>query len=147
MLCRYINLKDALLTHLLTVEKSGGGNSGVLNDGQLESILENIQNDDWYPSFEDKLTHLMFSVCKYHCFADGNKRIAIVLGFEFLLINGYYYALTNFMRDMENISYHVAAGNIDKDLLGRIISLRLSGMEEDESLKLEIYNAIKDDER
>ncbi|HOD17749.1 MAG TPA: type II toxin-antitoxin system death-on-curing family toxin [Candidatus Cloacimonadota bacterium] len=144
MLCRYINLKEALLTHKLTIEKSGGGNSGVLNDGQLDSILENIQNDDWYPTFEEKLTHLIFSVCKCHCFADGNKRIAIVLGFEFLLINGYYFAMTNFLEDMENISYHVAAGNIDKDLLGRIISARLSGKEDDESLKLDIINATTD---
>lgn len=48
---------------------------------------------------------------------------------------------------MENISHNVAAGNIDKGLLHRIISARLSGEEESESLKLEIYNAFKDDER
>ena len=48
---------------------------------------------------------------------------------------------------MENISYHVAAGNIGKELLHKIICALLEGTEEDESLKLEIYNAIKDDER
>ena len=32
-----------------------------------------------YPTFESKLTHLFFCVCKFHCFADGNKRLAITL--------------------------------------------------------------------
>ena len=47
---------------------------------------------------------------------------------------------------MENISYHVAAGKINKDLLLRIITALFDGKEEDESLKLEIYNAIREDE-
>ena len=37
---------------------------------------------------------------------------------------------------MENISYHVVAGNIGKELLHKIICALLEGTEEDESLKL-----------
>ena len=40
-----------------------------------------------YPTFESKLTHLFFCVCKFHCFADGNKRLAITLSAQFLLLN------------------------------------------------------------
>lgn len=47
---------------------------------------------------------------------------------------------------MENISYHVAAGNIDKDLLHEIISAVISGDLNDEGLKLKILNAISGDE-
>ena len=44
---------------------------------------------------------------------------------------------------MENISYHVAAGKIGKDLLLKIIIAIINGTyESDESLKLEIYNTI-----
>lgn len=147
MTIRYIELEHAIETHNLTVDVSGGGEKGLINPGQLESVLEHIKNDDYYPSFEDKLTHLVWGACKFHCFMDGNKRIAISLGAEFLLLNGYVFIAGKFIRYMENISYHVAAGNIAKDLLHRLICALLDGKEEDESLKLEIYNAIKDDER
>ena len=46
------------------------------------------------------------------------------------------------MRESENISYHVAAGNISKELLGEWIMAVLRGDEDDEALKLKIYNAI-----
>ena len=39
--------------------------------------------------FVDKLTHLFFCTCEFHCFADGNKRLAITLSLQFLLFNGY----------------------------------------------------------
>jgi hypothetical protein len=38
--------------------------------------------------FESKLTHLVYSVNKSHCFNDGNKRTSIALGAFFLEING-----------------------------------------------------------
>ena len=47
---------------------------------------------------------------------------------------------------MENISYHLAAGNIDKDLLHEIISAVIEGDEDDEGLKLKILHAIAGDE-
>lgn len=142
----YLTIQQAIDTHLLTVQISGGGNTGIIDCGPLEGVLGHIQNDGYYPSFEDKLTHLIWGACKYHCFADGNKRIAISLGAQFLLINGYLVLSGKFIHYMENISYHVAAGNIDEVLLKRIICALMEGKEEDESLKLEIYNAIKDDE-
>jgi len=43
---------------------------------------------------------------------------------------------------MENISYHVAAGNIDRELLKEIITALLSGNEDSEELKLKILHAI-----
>lgn len=142
---RYITLENAITVHKLTVEVSGGGSDGVLDTGKLASVLDHIQNDDYYPDFVDKLTHLFFSANKFHCFQDGNKRIAITLCAEMLLINGYLYCVQSFLRSMENISYHVAAGNIDKDLLRSIIeSIILQEYEENEELKLRIWQAIRD---
>ena len=139
---RYLVVAQAIETHKVTVEKSGGGALGILEIGTLESALEHIQNDDYYPTFEDKLTHLFFCACKFHCFQDGNKRIAITLCAEMLLMNGYLFCADRFIREAENISYHVAANNISKELLGRWMTAVLSGNEDDESLKLDIYNAI-----
>ena len=141
----YLTLEQAIETHRKTVEVSGGGELGHLDMGRLESVLWHIQNDDYYPSFEDKLTHLFFSACSFHCFVDGNKRVAISLGAQFLLLNGYALIVKRFIRKMENISYHVAAGKIDKDLLKEIMSEVIVGNEENEELKFRILNAIQDD--
>jgi len=138
----YLTLDQAIDVHRKTVEVSGGGSIGLLNTDTLDSVLNHIRNDDYYPSFEDKLTYLFFSACKFHCFTDGNKRIAISLGAQFLLLNGYVFVAGRFIREMENISYHVAAGNIDRELLKEIITALLSGNEDDEELKLKILHAI-----
>ena len=140
----YISNEQAIDTHKKTIEYSGGGDYGIINIGYLESALEHIQNDDYYPTFEEKLTHLFFCVCEFHCFADGNKRLAITLSTLFLLLNGYMAIAQSFMLEMENISYHVAAGKIDKDLLLRIMIAIMGGTYDlDEELKLDIYNAIQ----
>lgn len=139
----YITIEEAKAIHLATIENSGGGDYGELDTGKLESVLFHIQNDDYYPTFLDKLEHLFFCSCKFHCFADGNKRIAITLTAMFLLKNGYMAVANTYFREMENISYHVAAGHIDENLLKRILEAILQGTYDiDESLKLDIYNAI-----
>lgn len=140
----YVTLEQAIEVHAKTVEVSGGGALGQLNMGILHSVLEHIQNDDYYPTFDAKLTHLFFSACKFHCFEDGNKRIAISLCAQMLLFNGYLKSVTSFMLEAENISYHVAAGSISKELLGEWMHAALTDNLEDESLKLKILNAISE---
>ncbi len=142
---QYITIEQAIEIHKKTVEKSGGGIIGHLELGKLEGVLGNIQNDLYYPTFADKLTHLFFSVCKFHCFLDGNKRIAIVLCTQFLLLNGYLYCAEQFLRKMENISYHVADGSIDKELLKELISASLEEKLDSEALKLKLLQAISKD--
>ena len=84
----------------------------------------------------------IFSANKSHCFQDGNKRIAITLGSIFLLKNGYINAAKEFLYRMEIISYHVAASNIDKELLLEIITSILNEEDYSEELKLNIACAI-----
>lgn len=139
----YITPEQAKETHAKTIEYSGGGTLEELDFGKLESVLYNIQNDDWYPTFIDKLTHLFFCTCQFHCFANGNKRLAIILSTLFLLLNGYLSIAETFLSKTENISLYVAASKIDKDLLHKIMTAIMNGTyDEDESLKLEILNAI-----
>lgn len=140
----YITLEQAIDIHSKTVQYSGGGAYGHFDLGKLESVLQHIQNDDYYPEFVDKLTHLFFCTCEFHCFEDGNKRLAITLSAYFLLLNGYMAVAKNFFTITENISYHVAAGKIDKVLLHKIMLAILDGTYEfDEELKLEIVNALE----
>jgi death on curing protein len=142
----YLTLEQAIEIHRKTVEISGGGSYGILETGKLDSVMQNIQNDDYYPEFVDKITHLFFCANKFHCFQDGNKRIAISLSTQFLLLNGYMYCAGKFIREMENISYHLAAGKIGKDLLHDIIYAIINEtIDDDEELKLKILNVIQEE--
>ena len=138
----YLDIEQVLEIHRMTVRISGGGSDGRLDIGRLESVLQHIQNDDYYPTFEEKLTHLVFSTNKFHCFEDGNKRLSISLGTQFLLLNGYLYCSSKFIQEMENISYHVAAGKINKEILFEIIYSIINEPEFSEGLKLKIYESI-----
>ena len=137
----YLTIERAIEIHRETIKNSGGGDYGQINIGYLSSCLEHIQNDDYYPTFRDKLVHLIWSVNRNHSFSDGNKRLSIT-GAAFLIINGYMACLGRFMVEMENISYHLAAGRISKELLQKLIHSFLEGeLDFEESLKLEYLEA------
>jgi len=139
------DINELVSLHQKTIEVSGGGTVGILSLNSLCAALDHIQNDDYYPTFEDKLTHLFYVANKSHSFQDGNKRIAITVGSIFLLKNGYINAAKEFLYRMEIISYHVAASNIDKELLHEIITSILNEVDFSEELKLKIACAISQD--
>lgn len=137
----YFDIKHAKQTHDFII-KNSGGKSGIIEIGRIESVLEHIQNDLYYPEFEDKLTHLVFSVNKLHAFSDGNKRTSIALGAYFLEVNGIEYCIDKFIIEMENIAVYVADNKIDKELLLKIISSILTEDDFNEELKLKIIDAL-----
>ena len=140
----YIPKDLAIEIHRNTIEYSGGGDYNIINIGSLDSVLEHIQND-YYPTFGEKLTHLVWSINRNHSFSDGNKRLSITLGAQFLLLNGYMFCVKRFLEDMENISYHLAAGRIEKELLSKLIQSFLDGEDDfNEALKLEYLLASAD---
>ncbi len=136
------DLDEVRSIHASTIEISGGGISGEINLGYLESALQQIQNDDYYPCFIDKLTHLVFAANKSHCFQDGNKRISISLGALFLLKNGYLTSVQRFLHKMEVVSYHLAAGNIDKDFLHELLESIVYEDDFSEEIKIKLLNSI-----
>lgn len=137
----YFNVNNAILAHKKIIEISGGID-GVKDKGNIESPLYHIQNDDYYPSFEEKLTHLVFSLNKNHAFNDGNKRTSIALGAFFLIINGLEVFADKFIIEMENIAVTVADNIIDKDLLFEIIFSLINDEDYNETLKLKIVNSL-----
>lgn len=138
----YIDYSEALTVYEKTIKASGGGLAGVGKEGSIKAVLDFIKNDDYYPSFPEKLNYLVYGLCSGHCFFDGNKRISLTLGTYFLHKNGYYWEAGIFMRQFEAIVYHVAAGNIDKDLLQRLIQCFMDGNDYDEELKIDLAEAI-----
>ena len=141
--CIYFKSIDEIIAiHKKTVVVSGGGSEGIIDLGSIECAIEQIQDDLYYPEFEHKLTHLLWVANKSHGFIDGNKRIAITAASMFLLMNGYLSVAKDFMYRMETISYHVAAGNIDKELLLEIITSILYEEDYSEELKFKLIDAF-----
>jgi death-on-curing protein len=142
MALNYFKSENAIRIHDKIVQISGG-KEGVKDFGNIESPLAHIQNNDYYPTFEEKITHLIFSFNKFHAFNDGNKRTSIAMGAFFLEINGLDVFINKFIIEMENIAVTVADNIIDKELLFEIISSLINEEDYNESLKLKILNALQ----
>lgn len=138
------DIQEVIDIHKKTISISGGGADGILDIGLLSSAIDQIKNDLYYPTFIEKLTHLFFAANKSHCFQDGNKRIAISLGSIFLLKNGYLDAAQRFLYKMEIISYHLAAGRIEKELLQDIIESIVYEEDYSENIKLRLLECISE---
>lgn len=137
----YFTSEYAIYVHDENIKKIGGL-LGINNLDLLESPLEHIQNDDYYPLIEDKLTHLFYSINKNHAFKDGNKRASILLSALFMEINGFTNIVTEFIERMENIAIYVAENRINKELLSRIIYSILFEDDYSEELKLDILKVL-----
>jgi len=138
----YFDVNHAIEIHDWIITKSGGlkGNKEI---NLLASALEHIQNDDYYPSFEEKLKHLIIAINKFHPFNDGNKRSSLVLSAYFLEINGYDYCIERFIFEMENIVVWLAEGKVDDILLLDIVKSIINEDEFDESIKLRLIENIQ----
>ena len=141
----YLTREQVLNTYSKTVDYSGGGLNGCTQLEMLDRILDYVQDDLYYPTFEDKLTYLIFSINRGHIFADGNKRLSITVGALFLLLNGYVSCMNRYLAEMENISSHLAAGRIDDGLLKELVCSMLDGDPDyDEWLKYKYLEAISE---
>jgi death on curing protein len=137
----YFDIHYATKQHDWIIETSGGL-AGVNNIGLLESALQHIRNDLYYPDLHHKLTHLVFAINKFHAFTDGNKRSSIVLGAYLLEINGRQLLVKKFSSEMENIAVWLADGKITKELLGELIESLIFEDDYCESLKLKLALAV-----
>ncbi|MCR4941476.1 MAG: Fic family protein [Campylobacter sp.] len=114
---KYFNLATATELHNIMIAKIGG--SSGHNDtqiGYLDSALQNIQDDMYYPKIEDKVSHLMFSCVKFHPFSDGNKRTSILLASAFLAKNDIKID-EKFFITMEDVVVKIATNEISKENL------------------------------
>jgi len=139
----YICYGEVLEVYRKMIDASGGGFAGIRDEGGILATLDFIQNDEYYLTFTEKLSILVFRFCSGHYFNDGNKRIALTLGAYFLHKNDYPWEACTFMRQFEAIVYHIAASHIDQDLLLRITNAFMNKKDYSESLKIDIANAMR----
>jgi len=138
----YPTLQQTLDIHSKILEISGG-RYGQEDAQNLTCTLAMIANNNYYPTFLDKLTHLAYEVNKKHAFVDGNKRTSIALSELFLKLNGYHYILPGFAGFMKFIAIGVAANIIEKQELKLILECLLEGTIMVESSKVLVVKSTR----
>lgn len=108
---------EALLEVHDTVLAVSGGMPGVKDEGLIRSPVEFISEGQYYPTFADKLTHLVYSLIKNHGFNDGNKRTALAAGALLLMMNGYDSFVGYYFLMFEQVMVLVAENKINKEQL------------------------------
>jgi len=140
MAFQYFTVEFSIEVHDNIIRESGGF-MGIRDNGLIDSTLDHVQNDFYYPELEDKVTHLIFSFNKNHCFNDGNKRSSIALAAYFLTINNLEDLVGKFILEMENVVVDVADNVVDRDLLYEIVISILYEDDYSEELKMKIIQA------
>ena len=107
-----------------------GGLAGPVRIAELEAALGRPQHQYNYskptPSLDRLAAAYGYSLARNHCFADGNKRIALAVIDVFLQLNGR--ELTAEEIDAAEIVRSVAAGRLAEDELAAWISEHSRGI-------------------
>lgn len=88
--CRWISKKAALAIHGEVLSEHGG-NPGILDEGLLDAALEAPKN---HLAYEQASVFRLaavygYGLCRNHPFVDGNKRVALMVMYAFLGLNGF----------------------------------------------------------
>lgn len=109
-----ITLDKAQALHSLLIAETGG-TEGLRDRGLLESALEaafaTFAGIELFPSIEEKAARLGMSLISNHAFADGNKRVGMLIMLVFLKVNGAEMNLTD--EDVVRAGLGAAAGEMD----------------------------------
>lgn len=112
------DVNNVLLLHQLVI-KSSGGIDGVRDFSLLDSALnvpfQTFDNQDLYPSIEEKGARLGYNIIANHAFFDGNKRIGLLVMLSFLEVNGIKLHYTD--KDLIEIGFSIADGKMNYDEL------------------------------
>jgi death-on-curing protein len=114
----WINSADAVLFHDQELAIHGGS-AGIRDAGLLESALARPKNiwayADETPSLATLGAAYAFGLSSNHRFIDGNKRVALVVSFVFLDVNGF--EVTASQEDAYLTILALAAGEITEEQL------------------------------
>lgn len=109
---RYPTFEEVVSKHDEVLAVSGGA-VGLRDKDGLESTLDRMQSDLYYPEFYKKMSYLIYNINKTHFFIDGNKRTALAAGSLFLLKNGICSEYVNwYLKKFEDIMLWLASSEI-----------------------------------
>lgn len=114
MTIEWLPLEAVLIIHAEQLDEHGGA-PGIRDEGLLRSALARPQNLLAYQP-EAGLARLAacyaYGIARNHAFVDGNKRVALLIAYGFLALNGQLLDATN--REAERMVMRLAAGEIDE---------------------------------
>ncbi|MGR5097024.1 type II toxin-antitoxin system death-on-curing family toxin [Vibrio maritimus] len=114
--------------HDLILETEAGL-QGYYGDGKLGGALGRIDDHIYYNDLNevyDIAALYIEAIAKGHCFADANKRTSLVVGLEYLKLNGIEVVEYKFLAHMVAL---LAAGHIERDLVATILYWISAGVE------------------
>ena len=113
---RLLTLEQVIHLHGKIITQSGGSN-GIRDQGALESAIAQpsmtFSGDDLYPTLEEKVAALGFSLINNHPFVDGNKRIGHAAMEVTLLLNGH--ELSALVDEQEKIILGMASSETSRE--------------------------------
>lgn len=84
--------KSQILIMHKSLIKETGGLDGIRDESLLDSAInapfQKFDNQDLFPTIQQKAARLGYGIIKNHAFVDGNKRIGTHTMLVFLAING-----------------------------------------------------------
>ncbi len=85
-----VGLAEVLLYQQKIVERTGG-TEGIrdigLIEGALNSAFATFDGEELYPSVEEKISIITYTLISNHGFVDGNKRVGVAVMLLLLQIN------------------------------------------------------------
>ena len=108
--------EKVILLHQLLAEETGGSvglRDEALLDSALESAFSGFDDQEFYPTKEEKGARLGYTLISNHAFVDGNKRIGMYIMLTFLEVNGIRVESTN--EDVARVGLAVADGSMVYD--------------------------------
>ena len=110
--------------HAKLIERTGGSH-GLRDRNLLESAIFSAQaifdNEEAYPTTEEKAARLCYSITNNHAFVDGNKRIGVFTMLMTLNLNSVKISYTQ--AELVTLGLSVADGSYDcKAVLDGIIN-------------------------
>lgn len=119
----YLTTNDIICLHNVIISKTGG-ESGILNKGNLEYIVDVMKNPFYPMHIFDLAVFLIFKIILNHPFADGNKRTGYESMVTFLNKNGY--SLQSTPEDVVKLTVSIACGQVDEQYVKNWITQRLA---------------------
>jgi len=118
----FLSVDDVLLLHTDTIDIDGGSH-GVRDHGLLDAAVamprQQFGGEYLHEDLPAMAAAYMFHIAQNHPFVDGNKRAAVLSALAFLSVNGIQELPDP--KDLESITFQVAAGELGKDVLTKWI--------------------------
>lgn len=125
----FLSVDDVLLLHTDTINVDGGSHGMMRDHGLLDAAVamprQQFGGDYLHEDLPAMAAAYMFHIAQNHSFVDGNKRAAVLSALVFLNVNGIEKLPDP--KELESVTFQLAAGEMGKDVLTRWLRNQISG--------------------